>query len=62
MTVTLINTLAFTALFIFHVTAMPAQRPVGLRRALQTYAGQFPTGGSMTKPVWQIGVDASDMI
>ncbi len=60
MTVTLINILAFTALFIFHVTAMPAQRPVGLRRALQTYSGQLPTGGKIPKPVWQIGVEASD--
>ncbi|MGB8286700.1 hypothetical protein [Rhizobium ruizarguesonis] len=43
--------------------ALPWKNPAGVRRALQTYAGQLPTGGYPTlKPVWQIGVDASDLV
>ena len=60
---TLINIIAFTALFFAYASVGPMEKPTGVRRALQTYAGQLPTGAYPTlKPVWQIGVEASDLI
>lgn len=60
---TLINVIAFSALFVAYASVTPVEKPTGVRRALQTYAGQLPTGAYPTlKPVWQIGVDASDVV
>lgn len=60
---TLINVIAFSALFTAYAGGMSMEKPTGVRRALQTYAGQLPTGTFPTlKPVWQIGVDASDLV
>lgn len=60
---TLINVIAFSALFVAYASVTPVEKPTGVRRALQTYAGQLPTGAYPTlKPVWQIGVDASDLV
>ncbi|OCP00283.1 MULTISPECIES: hypothetical protein [unclassified Ensifer] len=50
--VTLINVIAFTALFVAYASAASAERPTGVRRALQTYSGQVYTGAYPTlKPV-----------
>ncbi|HTO29805.1 MAG TPA: hypothetical protein VL202_01295 [Pararhizobium sp.] len=60
---TLINIIAFSALFFAYATVGNVEKPAGVRRALQTYAGQLPTGTFPTlKLVWQIGVDAGDLI
>lgn len=60
---TLVNVIAFTALFVAYSASGSIEKPSGVRRALQTYAGQLPTGAFPTlKPVWQIGVEASDLI
>ena len=60
---TLINVFAFTALFFAYASGPSGERPSGVRRALQTYAGQLPTGAYPTlKPVWTIGVAESDVI
>jgi hypothetical protein len=60
---TFINVIAFTALFFAYASGASAEKPSGVRRALQTYAGQLPTGTYPTlKPVWQIGVDASNLV
>ncbi len=60
---TLVNVIAFTALFVAYSAGGSIEKPTGVRRALQTYAGQLSTGAFPTlKPVWQIGVDASDLI
>lgn len=60
---TLINVFAFAALFIAYAGGPSTEKPTGVRRALQTYAGQLPTGAYPTlKPVWQVGVDAGDVI
>ena len=59
---TLINVLAFAALFAVHVAGNPAERPSGVRRAMQIYAGQLPTGSYPTlKPVWELGVETADL-
>ncbi|OBZ92840.1 hypothetical protein ADU59_24230 [Pararhizobium polonicum] len=59
----LINVIAFTALFFAYASVGNVEKPAGVRRALQTYAGQLPTGAYPTlKPVWQIGIDASDLV
>lgn len=59
---TLINIVAFAALFASHVASDPAERPSGTRRALQIYAGQLPTGSYPTlKPVWELGVEISEL-
>jgi hypothetical protein len=59
--VTLINILAFAALFFDYAVAMDPPQPAGTRRFLQTYAGQLPTGAFPTrKPVWQLGFGWSD--
>ena len=55
-----INVIGFTALFIAYTMGAATDRPSGVRRALQTYAGQLPTGAMPTlKPVWELGVKIS---
>ena len=39
-----LDILGFAALFLAYTVATVPERPVGVRRALQTYAGQVPTG------------------
>ncbi|MCW0000466.1 hypothetical protein OE766_19745 [Pararhizobium sp. YC-54] len=59
----LINVIAFSALFFAYASVGTVEKPAGVRRALQTYAGQLPTGAFATlKPAWQVGVEASDLI
>ncbi|NRP71419.1 hypothetical protein ILFOPFJJ_02305 [Ensifer psoraleae] len=41
---TLINAIAFTALFVAYEGGSHSDRPSGVRRALQTYAGQGSSG------------------
>lgn len=51
-----INVLGFAALFLAYAAGASVERPSGVRRALQTYAGQLPTGAYPTlKPVWELG-------
>ena len=58
----LINVIAFSALFFAYAHIGTMEKPA-VRRALQTYAGQLPTGAFATlKPVWTIGVEATDVI
>ncbi|KSV76538.1 hypothetical protein N185_15390 [Sinorhizobium sp. GW3] len=45
---TLINVIAFTALFVAYASAHSPERPSGVRRALQTYSGQVYTGAYPT--------------
>ncbi|MCV9963048.1 hypothetical protein OIU34_14155 [Pararhizobium sp. BT-229] len=60
---TIINVIAFMALFFAYASGPSTEKPSGVRRALQTYAGQLPPGTYPTlKPVWQIGVDASNLV
>ncbi|WP_075290388.1 hypothetical protein [Pararhizobium arenae] len=60
---TLINVIAFSALFVAYASVTTPERPSGVRRALQTYAGQLPTGTYPTlKPVWEIGSGMSDTL
>lgn len=60
---TLINIVAFSALFVAYASVTTPDRPAGVRRALQTYAGQMATGTYPTlKPVWEIGGGMSDML
>ncbi|KQV44546.1 MULTISPECIES: hypothetical protein [unclassified Rhizobium] len=60
---TLINVIAFSALFVAYANMATPERPAGVRRALQTYAGQMPTGTYPTlKPVWEIGGSMSDTL
>ena len=55
-----INVIGFTALFVSYTMGAAVERPKGVRRALQTYAGQLPTGAMPTlKPVWELGVKVS---
>lgn len=59
----LINVIAFSALFFAYASVGTVEKPAGVRRAMQTYAGQLPTGAFVIqKPVCQIGVTASDVI
>ncbi|URK88386.1 hypothetical protein LP421_14170 [Rhizobium sp. RCAM05350] len=59
----LINVIAFSALFFAYVSVGTVEKPAGVRRALQTYAGQLSTGSFPTvKPVWQVGVETIDVI
>ncbi len=52
---TLINVIAFSALFVAYASITAPERPTGVRRALQTYAGQMSTGSYPTlKPVREI--------
>jgi len=58
-----INVLGFAALFLAYAAGTSVERPSGVRRALQTYAGQLPTGAYPTlKPVWELGVTVSAKI
>ena len=60
---TIINVLAFMALFFDYAVAMDPPQPAGTRRFLQIYAGQLPTGAYPTrKPVWELGGKAGDLI
>jgi hypothetical protein len=59
----LINVIAFSALFFAYANIGTVEKPAGVRRALQTYAGQLSTGAFPTqKPVWQVGAEVSDLI
>ncbi|WP_455272500.1 hypothetical protein [Rhizobium herbae] len=59
----LINAIAFSALFFAYASVGTVEKPAGVRRALQTYAGQLSTGSFPTvKPVWRVGVEATDVI
>ncbi|WP_377290602.1 hypothetical protein [Rhizobium sp. SG2393] len=59
----LINIIAFSTLFLMQASVQPIEKPHGIRRALQTYAGQLSTGAYPTlKPVWQLGGAQSDAI
>ncbi|KQV34146.1 hypothetical protein ASE23_02650 [Rhizobium sp. Root73] len=59
----LINVIAFSALFFAYASVGTVEKPAGVRRALQTYAGQLSTGAFPTaKPIWQIGAEAGDLI
>ena len=56
----IVNVAAFTALFFTYTAGDKAERPAGVRRTLQIYAGQLPTGARPTlKPVWELGVQGS---
>jgi len=58
-----INVLGFAALFLAYAAGASVERPSGVRRALQTYAGQLPTGACPTlKPVWELGVTVSENV
>lgn len=60
---TLINIIAFSALFFAYAGISTMEKPAGVRRALQTYAGQTPAGSyPAMKPAWRIGTDASDLV
>jgi hypothetical protein len=62
-TATLINILAFSALFVEYAVAMTPPEPAGTRRFLQIYAGQNPTGSFPTrKVVWQMGYSQTDVV
>lgn len=59
----LINVIAFSALFFAYANIGTIEKPAGVRRALQTYAGQLSTGAFPTQnPVWQVGIEANDLI
>jgi hypothetical protein len=61
--VTLINILAFSALYFDYAVAMDPPQPAGTRRFLQIYAGQLPTGTYPTrKPVWEMGYGMADVV
>ncbi|MFM2279547.1 MAG: hypothetical protein RLZZ444_1778 [Pseudomonadota bacterium] len=52
----MINIFAFAVLFFDYAVAMQPVQPAGMRRCLQIYAGQLPTGAFPTlKPVWELG-------
>jgi hypothetical protein len=60
---TIINILAFTVVFFDYAVAMQQVQPAGMRRALQIFAGQLPTGSHPTiKPVWQMGYGMTDVV
>ncbi len=60
---TLINIIAFAALFFDYAVAMTPPQPAGTRRFLQIYSGQLPTGAFPTlKPVWELGVKWGDRV
>ena len=61
-TATLINIIAFAALFSEYAVAMTPPEPAGTRHFLQIYAGQLPTGSFPTrKPVWEMGYSHTDL-
>lgn len=54
----LINIIAFTALFIAYAGSISLEKPAGVRRALQIYAGQTTVGAfPSAAPVWETGID-----
>ena len=56
----ILNVICFSALFLTYTAGDRAERPAGVRRTLQIYAGQLPTGARPTlKPVWELGVKVS---
>jgi hypothetical protein len=58
---TLLNIIAFSVLFFDYAVAMKPVQPAGMRRTLQIYAGQLPTGAFPTrKPVWELGFSMND--
>lgn len=60
---TLINVIAFSALFVAYASAHSPERPAGVRRALQTYSGQVYTGAYPTmKPFCKNDVGAPRII
>lgn len=60
---TIINILAFTVVFFDYAVAMQPVAPAGMRRTLQIFAGQLPTGAHPTiKPIWQMGYSQTDMV
>ena len=62
-TAAIINIFAFTVLFFDYAVAMKPVQPAGMRRTLQIYSGQLPTGANPTrKPVWQLGYSHSDRV
>jgi hypothetical protein len=62
-TATLINIFAFAVLFFDYAVAMEQVAPAGMRRTLQIYAGQLPTGTYPTlKPVWEMGYRQTDVV
>ena len=60
---TFINVIAFSALFVAYASTTSVEKPLGVHRALKTYAGQLPTGAyPIRKSIWQISVEASDLV
>lgn len=60
---TFINVIAFTALFVAYASVGSAERPTGVRRALQTYSGQVYTGAYPTlKPFCKNDISATRII
>jgi hypothetical protein len=60
---TFINVIAFTALFVAYASVGSAERPTGVRRALQTYSGQVYTGAYPTlKPFCKNDINATQII
>lgn len=59
----ILNILAFTVVFFDYAVAMQQVQPAGMRRTLQIFAGQLPTGSHPTvKPVWQMGYGMTDVV
>ena len=59
----IINILAFAIVFFDYAVAMQQVQPAGMRRTLQIFAGQLPTGAHPTiKPVWQMGYEMTDVV
>nr|WP_234819174.1 hypothetical protein [Sinorhizobium meliloti] len=54
-----INVIAFAALFATHASAGPVERPSGVRRALQIYAGEL---SSVRAPAPKWRLDGSEHI
>ncbi|PST26308.1 hypothetical protein C7U60_04595 [Mesorhizobium plurifarium] len=53
--VSLINVIAFSALFATHASAAPIERPSGVRRALQIYAGELSSVRPLISgPKWRL--------
>lgn len=60
---TIINILAFAIVFFDYAVAMQPVAPAGMRRTLQIFAGQLPTGSHPTiKPIWQMGYGMTDLV
>lgn len=59
----IINAIAFLSLFAVYAMPLGEHHLTGVRRLLQTYAGQLPTGAFPTrKPVWELGVEWSEEV